>query len=290
MKKLKYLLMACCAACVWLAACSDDDYEPLPDWWWEQTGEPAVYPEPEPVDNKVVAHRGCYAETGFPQNSVAGLKKAVEMKLFASECDIHLTKDGKVVVYHDDYYLGNTCFKDATYAELCAKGTLANGEKLPLLEEFIDVVLEGGCTQLWIDVKTLGDEAGGKAEASRTGIAAAQIVHEKRAKNFVGFIVGRLAIRDKVIPAVRSAWPVSYGAAAYEPGDFIARDIPWANMKLADFGLDTKRAKSFPENKVRLSLWQIDTDEQMQWYQGIRSDVYGITNYPLRMMDKLGLR
>ena len=136
MKKLKYLLMACCAACVWLAACSDDDYEPLPDWWWEQTGEPAVYPEPEPVDNKVVAHRGCYAETGFPQNSVAGLKKAVEMKLFASECDIHLTKDGKVVVYHDDYYLGNTCFKDATYAELCAKGTLANGEKLPLLEEF----------------------------------------------------------------------------------------------------------------------------------------------------------
>ena len=136
MKKLKYLLMACCAACVGLAACSDDDYEPLPDWWWEQTGEPAVYPEPEPVDNKVVAHRGCYAETGFPQNSVAGLKKAVEMKLFASECDIHLTKDGKVVVYHDDYYLGNTCFKDATYAELCAKGTLANGEKLPLLEEF----------------------------------------------------------------------------------------------------------------------------------------------------------
>ncbi|MFQ7502366.1 MAG: hypothetical protein ACLRMJ_03080 [Alistipes finegoldii] len=48
MKKLKYLLMACCAACVWLAACSDDDYEPLPDWWWEQTGEPAVYPEPNP--------------------------------------------------------------------------------------------------------------------------------------------------------------------------------------------------------------------------------------------------
>ena len=165
MKKLKYLLMACCAACVWLAACSDDDYEPLPDWWWEQTGEPAVYPEPEPVDNKVVAHRGCYAETGFPQNSVAGLKKAVEMKLFASECDIHLTKDGKVVVYHDDYYLGNTCFKDATYAELCAKGTLANGEKLPLLEEFIDVVLEGGCTQLWIDVKTLGDEAGMRKRA-----------------------------------------------------------------------------------------------------------------------------
>ena len=78
------------------------------------------------------------------------------------------------------------------------------------------------------------------------------------------------------------------GAAATNRGDFIARDIPWANMKLADFGLDTKRAKSFPENKVRLSLWQIDTDEQMQWYQGIRSDVYGITNYPLRMMDKLG--
>ena len=37
-EKLKYLLMACCAACVWLAACSDDDYEPLPDWWWGADG------------------------------------------------------------------------------------------------------------------------------------------------------------------------------------------------------------------------------------------------------------
>ena len=89
------------------------------------------------------------------------------MKLFASECDIHLTKDGKVVVYHDDYYLGNTCFKDATYAELCAKGTLANGEKLPLLEEFIDVVLEGGCTQLWIDVKAAMRKRAGPASPPR---------------------------------------------------------------------------------------------------------------------------
>lgn len=280
MKKLKYLLMACCAACVWLAACSDDDYEPLPDWWWEQTGEPAVYPEPEPVDNKVVAHRGCYAETGFPQNSVAGLKKAVEMKLFASECDIHLTKDGKVVVYHDDYYLGNTCFKDATYAELCAKGTLANGEKLPLLEEFIDVVLEGGCTQLWIDVKTLGDEAGGNGGSEPYRHRRRANRPREESQEFRGIHRRPSCHTRQGDSRGPLAWPVSYGAAAYEPGDFIARDIPWANMKLADFGLDTKRAKSFPENKVRLSLWQIDTDEQMQWYQGIRSDVYGITNYP----------
>ena len=194
MKKLKYLLMACCAACVWLAACSDDDYEPLPDWWWEQTGEPVVYPEPEPVDNKVVAHRGCYAETGFPQNSVAGLKKAVEMKLFASECDIHLTKDGKVVVYHDDYYLGNTCFKDATYAELCAKGTLANGEKLPLLEEFIDVALHAGTTRLWLDVKRIevGGATSNTAESVKACLRACEIIREKKAQHFCEFICSNI--------------------------------------------------------------------------------------------------
>ena len=262
MKVLKLLLLFAMGASLSLAGCDDDYLYPVEYPVYDPDGDSDngrgdEIPVPEKVNNKVVAHRGGSAEAGtakYPDNSIASLSYAISLGCYASECDIYWTADNNVVVAHaaNGCYVNNLKPWEHTLNELRAAGKLSNGELLPTLEEFIDVVLEGGCTQLWIDVKTLGDEAGGNAEASRTGIAAAQIIHEKRAKNFVGFIIGRLAIRDKVIPAVRSAWPVSYGAAAYEPGDFIARDIPWANMKLADFGLDTKRAKSFPENKVRL--------------------------------------
>ena len=308
MKKLKYLLMACCAACVWLAACSDDDYEPLPDWWWEQTGEPAVYPEPEPVDNKVVAHRGCYAETGFPQNSVAGLKKAVEMKLFASECDIHLTKDGKVVVYHDDYYLGNTCFKDATYAELCAKGTLANGEKLPLLEEFIDVVLEAGTTRLWLDVKNItidgkSTEEGREASA-RACERACEIIEEMGAQNFCEFIVTGNATKISSSSPV-TIWQRSLAAAGAvgsnagwmsfrNPADYISYGYPWANLSTENLYFEGKTVnkngysvQKFLDAGLKLSVYNADLDVDMDYYLAYKDKLYAIcTNYPRKLLGK----
>ncbi|WP_295939787.1 glycerophosphodiester phosphodiesterase family protein [uncultured Alistipes sp.] len=290
MKKLKYLLGACCAVITLsLGACSDDDYEPLPDWWWDQGGEEVVYPEPEAVDNRVCAHRGAWKEYSLPNNSIAALQKAIDLRCFASECDIHITKDGKVVVYHDNTYYG-LIFKDATYEELRAKGKLPNGEELPLFEDYLQKVLDGGCTQLWVDVKSLDDEYGGNSESIKAGIAAAEIVHEMRARNFVGFLIGRLAVYESVVRYVRSEWPVAYMNTAYTPDQFINKNMTWANFDILKVGLDNAKAKSYTDKGIRLSLYQIDTDEQMQWYKSVQSNVYGITNMPTKLLQELGVR
>lgn len=271
------------------SSCSKEEIEPLPDWWWEQGGEAEIYPEPEAVDNMVCAHRGAWKEYSLPNNSVAALQKAIDLRCYASECDIHITKDGKVVVYHDNTYYGLT-FKDATYDQLCAKGKLPNGETLPLFEEYLDVVLAGGCTQLWVDIKSLEDQYGGNAESIRAGIAAAEIVRAKKAKNFVGFLAGRIAVYDGVVGYIRSEWPMAYMGTTYTPNDFIGKRMTWANFDITKFGMDNAKIKAFTDSKIRMSLYQIDSDEQMQWYKSVQTTVYGCTNLPTKLIQVTGVR
>ena len=49
---------------------------------------------------KVWAHRGA---SGYaPENTMDAFQKAIEMKADGIELDVHLTKDGEVVVIHDE--------------------------------------------------------------------------------------------------------------------------------------------------------------------------------------------
>ena len=51
------------------------------------------------IVNKPIAHRGLHDEN-IPENSLKAFERAIE-KGFVIECDIHLTKDNEVVVFHD---------------------------------------------------------------------------------------------------------------------------------------------------------------------------------------------
>jgi glycerophosphoryl diester phosphodiesterase len=48
---------------------------------------------------EVVGHRGC--KNLRPENTLAGFKYALDLGVDAVELDVHLTKDGHVIVYHD---------------------------------------------------------------------------------------------------------------------------------------------------------------------------------------------
>lgn len=48
---------------------------------------------------RIYAHRGASAE--FPENTLAAFERALELGCDALETDVHLTRDGQVVVHHD---------------------------------------------------------------------------------------------------------------------------------------------------------------------------------------------
>ena len=85
----------------------------------------------------IVAHRGywqCEAG-GNSHNSIASLKAAQDAGFWGSEFDVNMTKDGEMMVFHDDAVAGMK-FIEHDAAEF-AEVKLPNGEKIPTLAEYL---------------------------------------------------------------------------------------------------------------------------------------------------------
>ena len=101
------------------------------------------------------AHRGLHnIEKGIPENSLLAFRLAKE-KGYAIELDVHLSKDGKLVVEHDDTLL-RTCGSPLTIEEnewSAIKNLKLEGteEHLPLLEEVLALI--DGAVPLLIEAK-----------------------------------------------------------------------------------------------------------------------------------------
>lgn len=110
--------------------------------------------------SKIIAHRG--ANKLAPQNTLAAFRKATEYDIDGFEMDVHLSKDGKIVVCHnyeiDETSNGKGSIKDMTFEELRSYdfgGYFSEefaGEKIPALEEFLEIAK--GYDTVNIEVKT----------------------------------------------------------------------------------------------------------------------------------------
>ncbi len=88
-----------------------------------------------------------------PENTLRGFRKALELGANALECDVHLTRDGKVVVIHD-YTVLRTTKKRGKVNKLTLERIRklnTKGEKIPTLKEVLKLV-RGKC-HLNIEVK-----------------------------------------------------------------------------------------------------------------------------------------
>ncbi|HHD2751951.1 TPA: glycerophosphodiester phosphodiesterase [Clostridium perfringens] len=97
---------------------------------------------------KVFAHRGFSGK--YPENTLLAFKEALNFDIYGIELDIHKSKDGKLVVIHDEdikrTFNGKGEVKDYTFKELrefnCNKEGFKENEacKIPLLEEVFDLI------------------------------------------------------------------------------------------------------------------------------------------------------
>ncbi len=86
---------------------------------WALALMPRVKNKPDftPFRHQVYAHRGYYyKDQSIPENSLPGFARAVENG-FGVELDVHLTKDGKLAVLHDEN-LKRMCGVDVNLSEL----------------------------------------------------------------------------------------------------------------------------------------------------------------------------
>lgn len=100
---------------------------------------------------QVIAHRGYWKTEGSAQNSISSLQNAFKAGVYGSEFDVHITRDGVVVVFHDDDVNGIK-IENANYADI-KDILLANGEHIPTLAQYLAAAQSLGNMRLILEVK-----------------------------------------------------------------------------------------------------------------------------------------
>lgn len=103
----------------------------------------------------IYAHRGLFDNRKIIENTIPAFKKAIGEN-FNIEFDIHITKDDKFIVFHDDSLKRLTgldkLVKNVTYKELHNINLFNTDSKIPLLEDVLDLV--DGKVILLIEIKS----------------------------------------------------------------------------------------------------------------------------------------
>ncbi|MBN1406297.1 MAG: hypothetical protein JW956_00825 [Calditrichaceae bacterium] len=157
----------------------------------------------------VIAHRGASYEA--PENTLAAVNLAWRMDADGVEVDVHLTRDGQVVVFHDEHtrrYGGSRKrIAQCDYSELLKldvgrfMGEQYKGERIPLLAEVISTVPEN--KRLVIEIKS-GPE---------TVLPIQSIVYESKiTPNKIIFI----SFRRDTIKEIKKAFPECIAMRLYE--------------------------------------------------------------------------
>jgi glycerophosphoryl diester phosphodiesterase len=103
--------------------------------------------------NRFIAHRGLHTNL-IPENSLLSFQKALENN-YAIEFDLTITKDEKVVVFHDENLFRlcgiNKNIEEVEYSYLKELKLLKSEETIPLFENLLTLV--EGKTALIIEIK-----------------------------------------------------------------------------------------------------------------------------------------
>ena len=246
---------------------------------------------------KVVAHRGGYLECNRPDCSISSLKYAINIGCWGSECDICITGDNNVLVAHPKagYLVNGLTPYDHTLNELRAAGTLANGEQLPTLQDFLEVILDKEQNPhgmiLQLDCKRLTKD-GKEIDVNHTIRAirkSCEIIQEMKAQKMVEFLI---PTGTDIFNAVNSLVIDQYGiflawATCTNPARYGKAGAQLNYVKVLGEGT-TYTPEDYFTSGVPLVLYGIDDEEQMElvlpYYQSLKAI---FTNYPAALIKKL---
>jgi glycerophosphoryl diester phosphodiesterase len=112
-----------------------------------------------PDNFEIIGHRGAMGHA--PENTLASFQKAIDMGATMLELDVHLARDGELVVIHDNELArtttGTGLVEDMTLAEIrsfdagIAMGMNYQGQRVPTLQEVIELI--GSQLALNIEIK-----------------------------------------------------------------------------------------------------------------------------------------
>lgn len=224
----------------------------------------------------IIAHRG-YSSV-FPENTLAAFAGALDIGADYIELDVQLTKDGQVMVFHDDKLKRITGAEggvsDYTFEELSALdagswfSSSFAGEKIPTLEEVLTLIRDSEC-KVYLELKDIG-EAEGFEEAVLSVTEQCQMTDRCL---FASFRYSYLEHLKELNGELLTLYNTSSGKTTL-PVEFPA-DYYGLNMEFITS--DTVNAIHQAEKKAY--VWTVNTPVQMKNVQDMGVDGI-VTNYP----------
>lgn len=224
----------------------------------------------------IAAHRG--ASSSAPENTLAAFEKAVEMGADFIELDVAETKDGVLIILHDDS-LERTAqltanIWDVTYEETQELDAGSwfdesySGEKIPTLQEAIDICK--GKIKMNIEIKSTGHESADFVEQIVQTIRSNQLQEACIVTSFDYPMVQEIKELD---PSIRTG--VVLSKEEQRLSDFDDMDLFSIYWKI----LDKTMVEEAHSMGKQVHVWTVNKQKDMRRFQKMGVDCI-ITNDP----------
>lgn len=234
---------------------------------------------------KIYAHRG-FSEK-YPENTLLAFRKAAEIGAEGIEFDVHLTKDGEVVVMHDENAARttgtNALIRSMTLEQFKAldAGYVRNGEfgfeAPPTLREVFELLVETGM-ECNIEIKSGIYEYPGIERKVLSRIDEFGLRDKVIISSFNHYTVCRF---KELAPDVKcgfleESWLIHPGAYTRNRG--VECFHPFFNM------LNHENMQDLRNNGIEINAWTINDEEDMRKALGLQLEI-AITNSPDRFLE-----
>jgi glycerophosphoryl diester phosphodiesterase len=246
---------------------------------------------------EIIAHRG--ASFDAPENTLASIRLAWQQQADAVEIDIHLSKDGKIVVFHDHNTRKTTDVNrkvaNQTLAELRGldagswKGQEWQGEKIPTLDEVLALVPPG--KRLFIEIKPRLKQSPDVVKAlSRADYDPRQII-------FIGFSLPTMLTVKRAFPRIEVCWinalRRNWRTGRLPTAENLVKKVKSAGLDGLDLNarspITLEFVKKIHAAGLKLYVWTVDSPIAAK--KLIRAGVDGITtNRPGWLRERLAAK
>ena len=210
-----------------------------------------------PKGAEVVAHRGYWQTEGSTQNSRTALRKAQELGTYAAETDIWITTDNELMVNHDASFGGVTIQNSSSAT--CKNLTLANGEKMPSLQDLLDILKESESpTKLFIEIKEHSTAQRDREAAS----AAVALVKANGLGDKVEYISFSMNACEQVIADDPEA-KVGYVRGGVAPAELHAKGYTGINYNIAEFRTHPEWVKQAQDLGMSVTAWTLNSSSDI---------------------------
>lgn len=233
---------------------------------------------------KIYGHRGSMGN--YPQNTLLSFKKAIEQGADGIEIDVHLSKDGEVVIIHDEAVdrttNGSGYVKDFSLAEL-KKFDAGQGEQIPTLKELYQL-LSGTGLELNIELKTYLIDYKGIEEKV---LALTKAYGEGRKVVYSSFHLPSILRVKRLDDSANIAWLLEGMPFLPHPADYIQM------LGLEALHLSRDMMLSKPEHYKdvynRIRVWTVNDEADMDALHKLGVEAI-VSDFPDRAVKRLANR